>query len=97
MIYKITLSSGAKIAIENDDDLEIVIKAILDPQAKLIITKHGIFNLSFLVAITADDEAEEKLIYARKSRSTEQSAIQSIVGQPHFQTLIKQMSIGDGK
>jgi len=97
MIYKITLSSNAHIAIENDDDLEKIIKAIHEPNAKMIITKHGIFNLSFLVAITADDDAEEKLIYARKCRGSEESAIQSVVGQPHFQRLIKQMSIGDGK
>jgi len=97
MIYKITLSSGAPIAIENDEDLQTVINAIHNPSAKLIVTKHGIFNLSFLVSITADDDAEEKLVYARKSRNTEESAIQSVVGRPIFAEMVERMTLGNGK
>ena len=97
MIYKIILSSGSSIAIENEEDLQKVMKAINEPNAKLIITKHGIFNLSFLVSITADDEAESKMNYARKSRNTEQSALESVVGRPVFAQLIEQMRIGNEK
>lgn len=97
MIYKITLSSGSPIAIENEADLEVVIRAIHNPNAKVIVTKHGIFNLSFLVSITADDAAEEKMDYARKARSTEKSALESVVGRPVFAEMVERMTLGDGK
>lgn len=58
--YKITLSNGGKIVIE-DNELKAVLEMIKD-KFTVIMCKNGIFNPSYMVSIDLDKDKNSELV-----------------------------------
>lgn len=99
MIYKIILSSGPAVPVESEEALEKILGEI-NAGKKLILTKHGVINSSFVVSIVVHRELMEEVAETlRMGGSTREGAEARAIGASPFVKLLgnKMPELGNGK
>lgn len=108
MIYKITLSNGPDVPIASEDDLIKFLNQANNPANRMVLTKYGIINPSYIVNIVADKDRNSavadkigssifKEILGGKpvivGQHDKKSALEVVMGLAPFEKLTEKMSM----
>lgn len=74
MIYKVVMSNGPEVAIESEEALQKFLEEA-NSGKKLVLTKYGVINTSFIVSVVRHkekmEEVREQLGYGKKPHEAE--------------------------
>lgn len=110
MIFKVIMSSKPDIPVENEEALKKFLKAVNEGKSRLVITKYGAINPSFIVAIVPYTEKNQELVDKLSMKSigaggtpkpqyTLEEATAGVLGVSPFAKILgpKMDMLGDGK
>ena len=90
MIYKAVMSSGDSVLIESEEDMMKFLGDANNPNKKLILTKHGLINTSFLVSIVPHKEKLAEIRDHMGIGKTKEEAISIVLPPSPFARILSE-------
>lgn len=88
MIYKVVMSSGPEVIIGSEEDLRSFLEAANRPNQKLVFTKYGVINVSFVVSVLPHKEKIAEVNEYLKIGRSKEEAMNEVLGISPFAKIL---------
>jgi hypothetical protein len=84
MIYKIVMSTGEGIMLENEEAFQKFLAQIQQPNQRFVLTRHGLVNVNYVVSIVEHKEKMKEATALLSTGRTRDEALKEVIGESSF-------------